>query len=62
MIRVGAVLYGFCGGGFGRDSYGDKRVEGIGVDWVVARDESGTPWIYNGDPDDLAQYMTPPDD
>jgi hypothetical protein len=36
-LRVGAVLSGFCGGLFGRDSFGDKRVEAIGFDWVVAR-------------------------
>lgn len=44
MIHVGTVLYGFCGGAFGRDSYSDKRVEGVGTDWVVAREmESGEP-------------------
>ena len=37
MILVGTKLYGFCGGWFGRDAYGDKRVEAVGVDWVVAR-------------------------
>jgi len=37
MLAVGTVLYGFCGGAFGRDSYDDKRVEAVGVDWVVAR-------------------------
>lgn len=38
---VGQPLYGYCGGWFGRDSYRDKRVEAVGVDWVVARDEGG---------------------
>ena len=42
-LRVGDVLYGFCGGWFGRDSYGDKRVEAIGADWVVVRDDTGAP-------------------
>ena len=37
MIMVGDILKGFCGGHFGRDSYEDKRVEGVGTDWVVAR-------------------------
>ncbi len=41
MLVVGTVLYGFCAGRFGRDSYANKRVEGVGVDWIVARDEEG---------------------
>ena len=40
---LGQILYGFCNGYFGRDSYGEKRIEGIGVDWIVARDEDGYP-------------------
>jgi len=41
MLLVGTVLKGYCGGWFGRDSYEDKRVEAVGVDWVVVRDDSG---------------------
>jgi len=37
-LRVGQILYGYCGGYFGRDSYQNKRVEAIGFDWVVARE------------------------
>lgn len=37
-LLVGQVLYGYCCGAFGRDSYPDKRVEGAGADWVVARE------------------------
>jgi len=40
---VGDVLYGFCGGRFGRDSYGKKVVEGVGEDWLVVREEDGIP-------------------
>ena len=44
---IGQILYGYCGGYFdgyfGRDSYGDKRIEGFGVDWVVVREENGRP-------------------
>jgi len=40
-IKIGTVLHGFCNGFFGRDSYNDKVIEGIGKDWVVARDECG---------------------
>lgn len=39
-ILVGTVLHGYCGGFFG-DVYEDLRVEAVGVDWVVAREESG---------------------
>lgn len=34
---VGTKLYGFCDKYFGRDSWGDKRIEAIGVDWIVTR-------------------------
>jgi len=41
MLYVGQMLYGYCGGYFGRDSYGDKRIEGFGIDWIVCRDSQG---------------------
>ena len=37
-LLTGQVLYGYCGGWFGRDSYANKRIEAIGIDWVVARE------------------------
>lgn len=37
MVGVGTVLYGYCDGFFGRDSYSEKRIEAIGADWVVVR-------------------------
>lgn len=37
MSNVGRLLYGFCNGFFGRDSYNTKRIEAEGVDWIVAR-------------------------
>jgi len=40
-FEVGEMLYGFCNGYFGRDSYEDKRVVAAGVDWIVCRDEDG---------------------
>lgn len=55
-IRVGTLLRGFCHGAFGRDSYGDKRVEAIGADWVVARESDGSVQFYDGSADDLAHY------
>ena len=57
-LRVGDVLYGFCGGAFGRDAYGAKRVEAIGADWVVARKEGGTPLYADCFPEDLCRYRT----
>lgn len=60
-LRIGDMLYGFCGGAFGRDSYGDKRVEAIGADWVVCRVvtcEEGLAF-YSGDLDDLCGYRYP---
>lgn len=62
VLRVGAMLYGFCGGHFGRDSYYDKRVEAIGADWVVARTNSGTLCLFEGNPEDLLPYTVKPDD
>lgn len=40
---VGDVLYGYCGGRFGRDSYGVKRVEAVSEtgDWIVVREGEG---------------------
>ena len=37
MTNVGRMIYGFCNGYFGRDSYRNKRIEAEGIDWVVAR-------------------------
>ena len=58
MIRVGSLLYGYCGGEFGRDSYGTKRVEAIGADWIVVRDvnEQAMPVFAVTDPNDLERY------
>lgn len=38
--EVGMILYGYCGGYFG-NSYDDKRIEGFGIDWIVAREIDG---------------------
>jgi len=40
MCEIGDVYYGFCEGAFGRDSYGPKRVEGFGADWIVCRESN----------------------
>lgn len=63
LIRVGAILFGYCGGYFGRDAYEDKRVEAVGADWVVARGDSGRVYFTNTRPEDLQEYLEPePDD
>lgn len=62
MVQVGAVLYGFCGGHFGRDSYRDKRVEAMGADWLVARNDRGQPEFFTGNISDLQEYLTPEGD
>lgn len=41
MCEIGEVFTGHCDGFFGRDSYGEKRVEGSGADWIVAREADG---------------------
>ncbi len=40
-IYVGQMLYGYCNGYFG-SSYGDKRIEAFGVDWMIAREDDGS--------------------
>ena len=41
ISKVGLMLYGYCNGFFGRSSYEPKRVEALGIDWVVVRNEKG---------------------
>jgi hypothetical protein len=36
-FRVGTEVHGFANGIFGRDSYGCRRIEAMGADWVVTR-------------------------
>ena len=59
-LAVGAVLHGFCGGHFGRDSYRDKRIEAVGADWVVARETSGSEALfYSGPLEFLLPWLEP---
>ena len=56
-LTVGDTLHGFCGGAFGRESYGDKIVEALGKDWVVAREtDTDQAQFYEGDPGQLEEY------
>lgn len=61
ILKVGDTIYGFCNGHFGRDSYGEKVVEGIGPDWVIVREGSHV-MSYQGDPQDLCKYRSEPDE
>ena len=54
-VRIGTQLYGYCGGCFG-DNDSDKRVEAIGADWVVARDENGKAVYADVAPEALEEY------
>ena len=61
-LKIGQMIYGYCGGIFGREfnAYKDKRVEAIGVDWVVLRDEDGDIHFAEGDEvQQLEKYTTP---
>lgn len=67
-LRVGAMLYGFCNGFFGRDSHEDKRVESFGDDWILARDDMGrahychfpAEWLPKRD-EMIAEWMKKPE-
>ena len=40
-FKAGDVIHGFAGGSFGRDSYACRRVEYVGSDYIVTRNERG---------------------
>jgi hypothetical protein len=48
VIFIGQIIYGYCNGEWGRDSFHDKRIEAFGYDWIVARE------IGTGKPDFVA--------
>lgn len=57
ILRVGMILDGYCAGAFGR-YYGDKTVERIGADWVVAREtDIGEPLFAKIDPEWLIPFV-----
>ena len=39
--KVGMVLYGYCNGFFGRESYLPKTIEAVGKDWILVRHDDG---------------------
>jgi hypothetical protein len=43
--RVGERFNSYCNGMFGRDEYGEKRVEAVGCDWIMVRTENNYPVV-----------------
>lgn len=39
LINVGDILYGYCDGYFGRDSYEEKIILHFGKDYIVVREK-----------------------
>jgi len=58
MMRIGTIIYGFCRGEFGSDSYKKKRVEAIGSDWIVVREDDGHPNFAAVVPEELEEFTT----
>jgi hypothetical protein len=52
MLRVGDVLFGDCSGHFG-ESYCDKRIEALGRDWIVAREQDTGKLVFA----DMSRYI-----
>lgn len=42
LLKPGMMLYGYCGGDFGRDSYGDKKIIAVYEDHLVVEEEGHT--------------------
>jgi hypothetical protein len=61
-LRIGQMLYGYCGGEFSNRDFDDKRVEAIGVDWVIVRGNDGIPDFANCNPDYLEKFTKPSED
>lgn len=62
-VRIGSVIHGYAGGLFGRDSYDHRKVLDKGKDWItylyIDGDWEGTRGTYNGDLDELVEYLVP---
>lgn len=50
-LELGDVIHGHIGGWFGRDYYECARVEAIGYDWVVVRNDRGQSFAATALPD-----------
>jgi dTDP-4-amino-4,6-dideoxygalactose transaminase len=65
-IRIGTILYGYCNGWLDDDYWGEKVIEAIGPDWVIARNEKGEPlfasfhgWYYGCMREHLEKWSQP---
>jgi hypothetical protein len=58
QLKVGDVIYGFCGGEFGSSSYGPRLVIHVAPDWVVYREDARY-GLWVGNPADLVPHTTP---
>ena len=38
---IGKKIYGYCNGFFSKNEYGNKIIEAVGSDWIIARDSEG---------------------
>jgi hypothetical protein len=47
-LAVGDIIHGFAEGAFGRDSYTCRKIEAVGRDWIVVRNEYGDVGICSG--------------
>lgn len=45
LLKPGMTLYGYCGGVFGRDSYGDKTILLIKDNTIVVKEQQGSKWL-----------------
>jgi len=57
MSNIGRMIYGFCSGYFDGDSYGNKRIEAEGYDWIVVRNEHGNPEFASFDNNEDKQHL-----
>ncbi len=57
-LTVGDMIHGHIGGWFGRDFYECARVEAIGYDWVVVRNDHGRSFATSVAPDRASVLRT----
>lgn len=47
-LAVGDIIHGFAEGYFGSSAYSCRRIEAVGPDWIVCRDEDGDTSMASG--------------
>lgn len=59
-LQVGDLIRGYCGGIWGNEGlvFDERRVEAIGADWVVVRNNGGNAEMFHGSPDDLIWHRS----